>query len=185
MRRLSLLLAFAVVASLTAAAQKNDLGVLAGGYIPIGTSLNASPGVAIEGVFSHRLMGVPLLGLYGELPVVGSFNLSGRSTFASANYSTLFITPGLKLKLAPSFPVSPYLVLGVGYGRFHATSAGADTTDSKVVYDFGGGMDFKVFPFVSLRGEVRDFRSSTPSLLGLGGITGHNLVGLGGVVLRF
>ncbi len=157
LKRWLCLAALLMVASLSAAAQSNELGVLVGGYVPIGSGLDIGSGVAIEGVFSHRLAAVPLLALYGEVPVVGSFHLNGRNTFTTANFSTLFITPGLKLKLAPGMPVSPYLVAGVGYGRFHVATGTAETTDNKTVYDFGGGLDFKVFPYVSLRGEVRDF----------------------------
>ncbi len=165
-------------------AQKNEIGVLAGGYAPLGSTLDIGPGVAVEGVVSHRLAAIPLLAAYVELPVVVGFHLQGTATFSGTNYSALFVTPGLKLKLAPGFPVSPYLAVGGGYARFHGSSAGISTTDNKGVVDFGGGLDMKVLPFISLRGEVRDFHSGS-ALLGLGGLGGHNLVGVGGVVLRF
>ncbi|MFB3813693.1 MAG: outer membrane protein [Terriglobales bacterium] len=183
MRTIKLLLVV-LLFSLSAWAQANELGVLVGGHVPIGSSLDTGPGLAIQGVYSRRIAAVPLLALYGELPVTANLNLQARAPFATVDFSTLFITPGFKLKLAPGLPVSPYVVAGVGWGRFRASSGTTERTDNKTVWDFGGGLDMKVLPFISLRGEVRDYRSGTPRLLDLGGPTGHNLIGAGGIVLR-
>ncbi len=186
MRFRKFLLLVCLTLPVCAIAQKNELGVLVGGYVPIGSSLDFSPGIAVEGAFAHRLVSIPLVALYGELPVVVGFNVGAANPFTSQNYSSLFITPGLKVKLAPSFPVSPYLAVGVGYGRFHASNPlTGSATDNHAVVDIGGGLDLKVLPYISLRGEVRDFESGSTTLLGLVGISGHNLVGAGGLVLRF
>jgi opacity protein-like surface antigen len=189
----TLAIAFALVLGcLPARAQKNEIGVIVGGYVPIGTTLDVTPGVALEGSFAHRLFSVPLASLYAELPVAGGFRIGGSKTlgqtFSPGNYSALFITPGVKLKLAPEFPFSPYLVAGVGYARYHTSGvlgAGTGTSENKVVVDVGGGMDMKIAPFVSLRGEVRDFHSTSPGLLSIIGVSDHNIVAGGGLVLRF
>jgi hypothetical protein len=94
------------------------------------------------------------------------------------------------LKFAPGFPVSPWAAVGGGLAHFSANSglrllSGTDTTNTGV-FDFGGGLDMKVAPWVSVRGEVRDFYSG-----GLGfnlsnfNERQHNLVVTGGLVLRF
>jgi hypothetical protein len=184
--RLKLLVLLSLLGlSLSAAAQKNEVGALVGGYLPIGSALSTSPGVSVEGVIAHRLASIPLVGVYVELPVVVGVNVGAKNLLASASYSSLFITPGVKLKLTPKFPVSPYLVVGGGYARFHAGSSSGQTTSSGGAVDIGGGLDAKVLPRISLRGEVRDFHGGSLTLLNVSGITGHNLVALGGVALRF
>jgi hypothetical protein len=181
-----LVMAIAMAVALSARAQKIEAGVLGGGYIPLGSTFDFSPGFAVQGVFAYRLFSVPFVGIYAELPVVAGFSLTARSALSSADYSSLFVTPGLKLKLVPGFLLSPYFVVGGGYARFHTNNAATgNSTSNNGAVDIGGGLDIKVFPFVSLRGEVRDFHTSSPTLLGLTGITGHNLVGAGGVVVRF
>ncbi len=188
----TLCVALAAGCCVPAQAQKNEIGVVVGGYVPIGSTFDISPGVALEGSFAHRLIGVPLASVYAELPVAAGFRVGGNTRVgdivSTSNYSALFITPGLKLKLAPSFPVSPWLAVGVGYARFHSgsTSLTPNTTESKFVADVGGGIDMKIAPFVSLRGEVRDFHTtSANALLTAVGVTGHNLMAAGGLVVRF
>jgi hypothetical protein len=47
-------------------------------------------------------------------------------------------------------------------------------------------LDFKLFRFIGLRGEVRDFLSGNPDLnVALNSGTQHNIVASGGVILRF
>jgi hypothetical protein len=182
---------FILLSSLFAFAQSNELAIGAGGYFPVNLT-GAGNAVAIEGSFAHRIASVPLLSAYIELPVVGTLN-SSVQTFgltSSASYSALFIAPGLRLKFAPGFPVSPWAAVGGGLAHFSANSglrllSGTDTTNTGVL-DFGGGLDMKVAPWVSVRGEVRDFYSG-----GLGfnlsnfNERQHNLVVTGGLVLRF
>jgi hypothetical protein len=135
---------------------------------------------------------VPFVSGYLELPVVGTLNSNVRAfgLTSSASYSALFIAPGLKVKFTPEFFISPWLAAGGGLAHYSANSglrlfSGADTTNTGVV-DYGGGLDVKVAPFFSIRGEVRDFYSG-----GLGFSIGalsdrqHNIVTTGGLVFRF
>ncbi len=188
-----------------AVAQKNEIAVAVGGHFPVDTSSGLSVGhaLALQGNFAHRIASVPLVSLYFEVPVIGGFNIgTGASVVLDPNaiskYSSLFITPGLKLKFAPSFPVSPYLVAGGGLARFKgtATTVGGTTNTNQTVnkgaFDIGGGLDWKAAPFLSIRTEVRDVYSGLPSLtsspLGVLGITSarqHNLLPALGLVLRF
>ena len=180
-RRKLFLFVFLLCAPLSIFAQKNELSVLAGGYVPINGTPDISSGPAIEGAVAHRLASVPLVSVYAELPVVVGWSLTATTTLTSTNYSSLFITPGIKLKVTPPvFPLSPYVMVGVGLAHYHATNS----SSNNAVVDLGGGLDMKVFPHISLRGEVRDFHSSDFSLLGVSGIAGHNLVVAGGIVLR-
>jgi hypothetical protein len=183
--------------SLSAFAQRNELAGLVGGLVPLGDEFHVSNGTTIEGAFAHRLGKIPLLALYAEVPVTGGVNLSASdpATALTTGYSSLYITPGLKIKIAPGLPISPYLAAGAGYARFHGTQSGQEETDSKFAWDWGAGLDWKVFPHISIRGELREFRSDSvdffPCSSGVGctaavtPVPGHNLVGMVGLVLRF
>ena len=154
-----------------ARAQENDLGATVGGYFAGSNPLNIGAAGALEASYARRIASLSVFSLSGELPVAGSFRspiptLSGITLARS--YTSLFITPGLRLRLAPAFPISPYVCLGVGYGRFHRTLFNRTTSsEGAFAIDIGGGLDIKILPFVSIRGEIRDFNSSTVGLQSL------------------
>jgi hypothetical protein len=174
--------------SLPALAQSNELAITAGGQFPNNSQFNSGTSWAVGANFAHRIFHVPLVGLYWEIPVVGAPQSAMKLPFRTT-YSSLFITPGLKVKFAPEFPVSPWLAGGIGVARFHssATATFSDQTSTKAVFDIGGGIDWKIAPFVSVRGEVRDFYSGLPDLGLANGLSGrqHNIVPQVGLVLRF
>lgn len=192
-KRIKALMGLALLSLLVAApaeAQSNELAFTAGGQFPTGNHVSFDPAFAFEASFAHRLAHVPLVGLYFELPIVAGFNNTAKVTNTltspavfSSQYSSIFFTPGFKVKFAPELPVSPYFVAGGGWARFNPDNAPATNTN---VFDFGGGVDMKVAPFLSLRGEVRDFYSGGYRL-GFGDLTErqHNIVATGGLVLRF
>lgn len=188
-RLISILFAMALLPSL-AAAQRVELAILGGGHIPISPSINVSTGFAIQGNGAVRIAGVPFVGLYLEVPVIATFGIDAGSACVTdlvCKYNSLFVTPGLKLKLAPSFPISPYFLVGGGVVRFHTTLRdGTESNDTNGVFDVGGGLDLKIAPFVSLRGELRDMYAGTPRL-SLAAIAGrqHNLIAEAGLVVRF
>jgi hypothetical protein len=181
----------AILIAMPALAQKNELSIGAGGYFPVNLS-GVGNAIAIEGTYARRIASVPQVSAYIELPVVGTLNSSVRNfgLTSSASYSALFVAPGLKVKLTPEFFISPWLGVGGGLAHYSANSglrllSGVDTTNTGVL-DYGGGLDAKIAPFVSVRGEVRDFYSG-----GLGFSLStfnqrqHNIVVTGGLVLRF
>jgi len=183
-------LALLLCLTLPALAQKNELSVAAGGYFPIDSTVGAGDAFALEGTFAHRLGGVPFVALYVELPVVGSFSSHlPTSFFSPASYSAFFLTPGAKLKFASSTPISPWVAVGGGWARFSknsnlAAASGSSTTNTGV-FDIGGGVDAKIAPYLSVRGELRDFYTGDPALLIPTGNREHNLVATVGLVLRF
>lgn len=192
MRKLLLLIVAAALVPVPALAQKTELAIGVGGYFPVNLT-GVGNAVAIEGTVSHQLLGVPLAAVYLDVPVVGTLNSTARSAglASSASYSALFVAPGLKLKLAPGFFVSPWLAIGGGLAHFGASSglaalSGTSGSTNTGVFDVGGGLDVKVAPFVSLRGEVRDFYSGGLGL-SLAGFNQrqHNIVTTAGLVLRF
>ncbi|MBZ5627647.1 MAG: porin family protein [Acidobacteriia bacterium] len=174
-----------------ALAQKIELAVGAGGYFPVNLT-GVGNAAAIEGSVAYRVASVPLLSAYVEVPVVGTLNSSVTTLglTSSASYSALFVAPGLRVKFAPGFFVSPWFAAGGGLAHFSANSGlrqlgGSDSTNTNV-FDYGGGLDIKIAPYLSVRGEVRDFYSG-----GLGFSLAtfnqrqHNIVTTGGLVFRF
>ncbi len=162
MRKLLLaIVSFLLVGS--AFAQKNDVALTGGGYFEVTNPLNLGAAWALEGSYARRFASVPLLSFSWEVPVAGS---SGSSipTISGLNiatdYSSLFITPGVRVRLAPSFFLSPYVAAGVGLGHFNKTLiTGVNTSNNTLAVDIGGGLDMKILPHISLRGEIRDFNS--------------------------
>ena len=184
--RLSLLL-FVLMMSVFATAQRHELAITAGGQFPYNSQFDSGASFAVGAAYAGRIFHVPLASLYFELPVVAGPKSVTRLPSRS-NYSSLFIAPGLKLKLAPGFPISPYFAAGVGYARFHqdANAVVSAQTVNKEVYDFGGGLDYKIAPFFSLRGEVRDFYSGFPDFNSVpSNGRQHNMVAQAGLVFRF
>jgi hypothetical protein len=188
---LLLILPLALFASLPALAQKNELAIGIGGYFPVNLT-GVSTTAAIEGSYARRIASVPLVSAYIEFPVAGTLNSHVRTLglTSSASYSALFVAPGLKVKLTPEFFISPWVAAGGGLAHFSGNTglrlfSGSDTTNTGV-FDFGGGLDMKVAPFFSIRGEVRDFYSGG---LGFNLATfnqrQHNIVATAGLVFRF
>jgi Outer membrane protein beta-barrel domain len=186
----NVLLSFLVlVAAVSAHAQSNDVALTGGGYFAASNPLDLGVAWALEGSYARKIVSVPLVSLSAELPVAGSFTssiptLSG--TAIARSYTSLFITPGIRVRLAPSFPISPYVSAGLGYGRFNRQfTDGTNSSNGTFAYDIGGGLDLKVLPFISLRAEVRDFNSGGIGLQSLALGRQNNLFVTAGVALRF
>jgi opacity protein-like surface antigen len=174
------LLAFRVAGQ----AQSNEFAAEASGLLTA-SRYNPGAGVGFQLNYAHRLFHVPLVSIYGEIPFVAGFDNTQYiiSQGAREDYNSYYVTPGVKVKFAPGFIISPWLAAGVGWSHFSSRQTNA--TDTNFAADWGGGLDFKVFPFVSLRVEARDFYSDVPQLnLPTSGKQNNVVVG-GGVVLRF
>jgi hypothetical protein len=172
----------------TLSAQSVELAVVGGGMFSSGASSTG----AVEGSLAYRFFGVPMASLYFELPVAAGFEKSlgvqtGLTCTNPCNiitkYSSLMVGPGVKLKLAGALPVSPFLSFGGGVAHFSETLAsGSNTSNNSALVQYGGGLDVKIAPFFSVRGEVRDYNSGR--IAGTGGRQ-HNVLAGAGIVLRF
>lgn len=195
-----LLLAIAILAG-PARAQNQDLTFSLGG-IPGQTrgfqGSNGSAQISADrslGVdYGHRFVNIGIAALYGEVDFVAFPNRDVSSATATVpqSYASLYLTPGLRLKLFPSSRLSPWGAIGGGYALYQQSakfSNGQNDTDkflNRGVFDYGGGLDFRLFRFIGLRAEVRDFLSGNPGLnVKLNSSTQHNVVASGGVILRF
>jgi opacity protein-like surface antigen len=178
----------------SASAQKHELAIVAGGHFPVNADFNVDPGFAIQGDYAFRVANAHVAALYLDIPLAFGLKNDGLlpsvSGIEQRKFSSWFFAPGVKLKLAPAFPVSPYFTLGVGVAHFNldATSTSPSDSINKAVVQFGGGFDMKVAPFVSLRAEVRDYYSGNPFRdVGTGTFTSgqHDILPMGGIVFRF
>jgi hypothetical protein len=190
--RLSVIALLAGVCLFSMAAQaQNEFAAEVSGAFPSANNFSIDPSVGFQLNYAHRIVSTPGLGLYVEVPFLAGFNntRSIPTLFTSQTFSSLFFTPGLKLKFLPGFFISPYVAGGIGFGHFHSSNYGTSETD--FAGDIGGGVDIKVFPHLSLRGEVRDFITTTPGIGPIGTlgvpVSGNmnNVITSGGVVLRF
>jgi len=207
-----LIVAVLFAASTFAAAQKADASFVAGGSFVSDTNgrfvvpafpffdatFKTDHHVFLEGNLGVRLVNAKVAALYVELPVAGipSQQVSVSATGLSGtpidvdHLATVFITPGIRVKIAPSAPISPWASVGGGWA--HYTLKDASVSDNKGALQFGGGLDFKTgLPLLGFRAEARDFLTGDPDF-GFSGLFNvnsgfhhHNLLVGGGVVLRF
>ena len=199
--KLAIVVALLATFSLTAFAQAHEFAITAGGNFPRNDQYNPGNSFAVGAQYDGRIFHVPLMQLYLDVPIV----VATKSTFTepstvfcpittpncslSNSYRSFFVTPGLKLKFgAPLVPFQPYVVAGIGVAHYNIPNGTifGDNSSNKAAFEVGAGMDVKVAPFLSLRGEVRDFINGTPNIAAISD-TGrqHNIVPQVGVVFRF
>ncbi len=187
----------------TSLAQKHEVAFTSGvlkigerGFdLPSPGFLKFGNGFTYEVSYATRLIDAKLASLYFEVPLAGTPSTKVKTTNALSpnSYSSIFFTPGLKVKFFPVGKYSPFALMGVGLSHFREgdTTIGNQpnatrhsTTDS--VFDFGFGLDVRVIYRLSIRGEVRDFYSELPPL-NVRALRDrqHNALISAGIVLRF
>ncbi|HKP11564.1 MAG TPA: outer membrane beta-barrel protein [Blastocatellia bacterium] len=190
-----------LLCAISAAAQQNEVSLTVGAMRPGKVTLAPSTGItgaragtsfALQAGYSTRFLSVGLASLYFDFPlaVTPKTTLDTSNALSVRSYSSLFFTPGVKLKALPLGKVSPYAVAGIGLARLNPgdSTSGTGNLGSQIVgaYSLGGGVDVKVAPFVSLRGEVRDYTISKLGFdIDLLKKRQHNVFVTAGVVLRF
>ena len=195
-----LLLVSAIVAG-PARGQNQELSFSLGGIPGQTRSFQSSAGTAQISAdrsfginYGHRFLGARIAALHGEIEFVAIPNRSVTAATATVpqSYASLYLTPGLRLKFFPTSRLSPWGAIGGGYALYQQSakfSDGQNDTNkflNRGVFDYGGGLDFRLFRFIGLRGEVRDFLSGNPGLnVALNSGTQHNIVASGGVILRY
>lgn len=165
--------------TLTAYAQQREISILVGrmktgdkGIQGAQTIKAAFDGaVSYEVTYGRRFVDGQIAALYGELLIAGapSTKIKVTNFVLPDSYSTLFFTPGLKLKLFPGGGISPYIAAGLGLGRYSGSTTSAsgqpvtgDQANTTWAFDYGGGVDLNVIHYFAIRGEVRDFITGKP-----------------------
>ena len=178
--------------TISAAAQNNEVALTIGDYFPMHASARSHDVFAVQGNVARRVLRFPAASLYIELPITGALSspvtatkILGGQSFTTRSYSSLFVTPGLRLQIIPNSRLSPFLPVGGGLAHFGRASMSSSSSTNTDVLDVGGGLDWKISRFLILRGEVRDFYSGGPQLIS--GLTDreNQVVAAGGVAFRF
>jgi hypothetical protein len=184
-KQLFLLALIFLVACGSGFAQSNEIGVTFGGQFVSGDYDFGHSGV-LEINPAHRLLNGGAAELYVEVPLTWTFKNS-REDHAFGlrdHYTGFFFTPGIKVKVLPQLPIAPYGFVGVGLAHFHDSDT--DQGSYENVIDYGAGVDWKLLPLISVRGELRDFNSGVPRLgFPNPGSRQHNLMATVGLSLHF
>jgi len=198
-----LILTVVLLIGQSAFAQRHEVAFTSGGLkigergfdLPQPGFLRFSTGFTYEINYAERLFDARLAALYFEIPLAGTPRTKVKTTNALSpnSYSSIFFTPGIKLKLLPGGKYSPFATMGVGLAHFRegdATVANQPTpnrsSETNAVFAFGFGLDVKVVSILSIRGEVRDFYADLPPL-NVRALRDrqHNALISAGIVLRF
>ena len=198
--RLTLLL-FAALAAVCFAhedsAHKNELALGLGELSALSRSdtprLDTGSGVAFQVNYGRRFFKGRKVALYGEINALANplRDVSSSIPTATHDFASLYITPGIRVKFLPTSRTSPYAVVGGGYGDYEQSTTRIDGQPNSVsrelargVVDFGAGVEVRVWRFVALRGEARDFYSGSPGY-SIATVSGgqHNVVATGALVL--
>ena len=173
-------------------AQQHELALSLGGFTA-GGGLTA--GKALGAVYAYRLAKGPLASLYFELPFVAGplQTVTLAAPQATRDVSTLFVTPALRVKFAPDDArLAPFFSAGAGYALYEQSTlnqAGAPNEAPRLLHRgalmFGGGVDLKLWRFVSLRAEARDFYTGNPAFNVPVSGGRHNVAVSGSLVFRW
>ena len=130
---------------------------------PLAFNFRTDTHVFYEGTGAVRLANFKLASLHLEAPVAGipsaQVVFSGTPSSNALKLSSVFVTPALRVKFAPGFPVSPWASIGGGWAHYNLTWL----PTNKGALQFGGGVDIKTgFPLLGFRAEVRDFVTGQP-----------------------
>jgi opacity protein-like surface antigen len=197
MRKLLVAFSLVVTMGLNAAAQKSEIGFVVGGKItgngssPSGTT-TVNTAFPFQANYATQLISFSAADLELNIPLlaVPTTEINTSSLFTAKSYSSVYITPGLRLRLGTVF--SPYVEAGVGFVHFSPSKttlggfpSGARSS-TKAAFDVGGGIDWrpKKSP-IGLRFSATELYTGVPDLA-IPKLSMHNNVLLaGGIVLRF
>jgi len=197
MRKSIAVFSLVLMVALTAAAQKNEIGLVIGGKVtPDGTSPTGATTIntasAFEVNYASQLLGGKAAGVDLNIPLLAfpTSEINRSTVFTAKSYSSLYLTPGLRVHVGTT--ISPFVEAGVGLVRFGPSSttisggrSGA-TNSTKAAYTVGGGVDLRPLKSpIGFRLEVRELYAGVPNLA-VPRLSLHNnvLVG-GGIVLKF
>jgi hypothetical protein len=210
LRRFAILSFVLLTFSTLCLAQKADVSFVAGGsfvsedHVPPGVTCTVTCPLAFNfrtdthvfyaGTGAVRLANFKLASLHLEVPVAGipsaKVVFSETPSLNALKLSSVFVTPSLRVKFAPGFPVSPWASIGGGWAHYNLDGPSMN----KGALQFGGGVDIKTgIPLLGFRAEVRDFVTGQPDFgivsIQTAGSQGlgrrHNVLAGGGIVLRF
>jgi opacity protein-like surface antigen len=160
---------------------------------PAGT-LSIGGGTAFQANYAYRFARIKKADIWGEAHFLATplQQVESVNRAATRDYASLYVIPGVRVKFAPGARLSPYVAIGGGYALFEQSLSRIDGSPNPAprfthrgALAFGGGLDVRVWRFLSARWEVRDFYSGNPTFnTPVVGSGMHNIVVGGGIVLR-
>jgi len=178
---------------------KHEIGLTLGGLLSqdrgsIPNALHLGGGTALQANYGRRLSRAHAVALYGEVHFLANplRTVTSANTASIRDVATIFVTPGVRVKFADGKWASPYVAVGGGYAVYERSALqingnpNAERYIHRGAFDFGAGLDTKLWRWIGARGEIRDFYTGSPAY-NLPGITGgqHNVVAGGGFVLKW
>jgi opacity protein-like surface antigen len=175
---------------------RHEIGLTLGRVTPTDRNmLRLGAGTALQANYGHRIWQGDTAAVYAEVHFLGNPQrlVTAPNQTLTRDVATIFLTPGVRVKFRPLDTVSPYVVGGGGYAVFEQSlnrldgqPNGAPRTIGRGSFMFGGGVDVKLWQFIAVRAEARDFYSGSPAY-NTSALAGgqHNVTIGGGVVLRF
>lgn len=186
------------VGAVEASAQRRiDVGLLLGStsVTDEGTVLQFDRGTTFQATFAWRVWRTGTADVSIEVPFIASpaFTVVTPGASLPLEYASLYLTPGVRVTFRPSAPVSFFGAIGGGYARYSESKLKADRSPNPAQRDtnagaiqFGAGIDVRGFGWLGFRGEVRDVNTGPRTFsIATPGPRVHNIVGSGGLVVRF
>src|SRR5258708_15302475 len=108
-------------------APKNELGFGLSGIPSLSRSdtprLSVGSGVGLQVNYGRRFLDGNKFALYGEINFLASplREVSSSITSATQNFASIYLTPGVRLKVFPRSSISPYFAIGGGYADYEQT----------------------------------------------------------------
>src|SRR5262249_12865554 len=142
-------------------AEKHEIGLTLGGLLPqdLGTNPNAirlGAGSALQVNYGRRLINGPVE-VSGEVHFLANAQRVVGSTnpLSTRDVATIYVTPGIRVKFAPTRSFSPYLAAGGGIAWYQQSllqQDGRPNTAPRNVnrgaVDFGGGVDTNLWRWI-------------------------------------
>jgi len=118
---------------------------------PGGGGLEIGAGNTFQLTYARRLATTPRLALYFEVPALAIplQDITASIGAVPRNYDYFFVTPGLRVKLAPAAGISLWFSAGGGYALFDESANRMDGAHnitrgtSGGAVQFGGGVEFE------------------------------------------
>jgi hypothetical protein len=179
------------------AEERFDIGLLLGSTRATndGTVLQFDRGTTYQATFAWRVWRTGTADLSVDVPFIASpaFTVVTPGASLPLEYASLYLTPGVRWTFLPSGPISFFGATGIGYARYSESKLKADRSpnpdqrDTNAgAFQFGGGIEVRGFGWLGFRGELRDVYTGTRNFsIAAPGPRVHNVVGSGGLVVRF
>ncbi len=174
-----------------------DVGLLLGSTRATdeGAALQFGRALTYQATFAWRVWSDGRVGVSVEVPFLASpaFDVTTTGGALPKEYSSLYLTPGVRLNVPVRGPLSAFGAIGAGYARYSESKLRRDGNPNPGQQDtnagawqFGGGVNVRMWSWLGWRGEVRDvFTGARRFSIATPAASVHNVVASGGLVLRF